>query len=158
MLFTNLEFCSIICAKIVWRFVMNEFFGIGGYQRPVEGFLSWQHILFVTTFIIAITLLAIYLGRKNKGKSYEETNKVIIWTAIILDSIEIIRIIIASIVTENPERWLYELPLFLCSIQLIAIPFAAFSKGRVKEAALDFVFIFRYAWRGARYLRRIAEL
>ena len=34
------------------------------------------------------------------------------------------------------------LPLFLCSIQLITIPLAAFSKGRVKEAALDFVFIF----------------
>ena len=34
------------------------------------------------------------------------------------------------------------LPLFLCSIQLITIPLAAFSKGRIKEAALDFVFIF----------------
>ena len=121
---------------------MKEFFGYGGYQRPVEGFLSWQHILFVTSFIIAIVILAIYFGKKNKNKSYEEKNRVLIYTAIILDSIEIIRIIIASIVTENPDRWLYELPLFLCSIQLIAIPFAAFSKGRLKEAALDFVFIF----------------
>jgi uncharacterized membrane protein YwaF len=32
--------------------------------------------------------------------------------------------------------------LFLCSIQLITIPLAAFCKGRLKEAALDFVFIF----------------
>ena len=31
---------------------------------------------------------------------------------------------------------------FLCSIQLITIPLAAFSKGRVKEASLDFVSIF----------------
>ena len=38
--------------------------------------------------------------------------------------------------------WKYELPLFLCSIQLIAIPLAAFSKGRIKDAALDFVLIF----------------
>ena len=38
--------------------------------------------------------------------------------------------------------WLYNLPLFLCSIQLIAIPLAAFSKGRMEEAALDFVCIF----------------
>ena len=38
--------------------------------------------------------------------------------------------------------WITELPLFLCSIQLITIPLAAFSKGRVKEASLDFVFIF----------------
>ena len=36
----------------------------------------------------------------------------------------------------------YNLPLFLCSIQLITIPLAAFAKGRVKEAALDFVTIF----------------
>jgi uncharacterized membrane protein YwaF len=39
-------------------------------------------------------------------------------------------------------RWRYELPLFLCSILLIAMPLAAFSKGRVKDAALDFLFIF----------------
>ena len=38
--------------------------------------------------------------------------------------------------------WLYDLPLFLCSIQLITIPLAAFSKGRIKEASLDFVMIF----------------
>ncbi len=39
-------------------------------------------------------------------------------------------------------NWLYNLPLFLCSIQLIALPLAAFSKGRVKDASLDFVSIF----------------
>ena len=38
--------------------------------------------------------------------------------------------------------WLYILPLFLCSIQLITIPLAAFAKGRIKEASLDFVLIF----------------
>jgi uncharacterized membrane protein YwaF len=38
--------------------------------------------------------------------------------------------------------WTNLLPLFLCSIQLIAIPMAAFSKGRIKEASLDFVTIF----------------
>ena len=36
----------------------------------------------------------------------------------------------------------YVLPLFLCSIQLITIPLAAFTKGRIKESSLDFVFIF----------------
>ena len=30
----------------------------------------------------------------------------------------------------------------MCSIQLITIPLAAWSKGRMQEAALDFVFIF----------------
>ena len=44
--------------------------------------------------------------------------------------------------SEDSMKWLHELPLFLCSIQLITIPLAAFAKGRIKEAALDFVFIF----------------
>ncbi len=121
---------------------MKEFFGFGGYQRPAEGFLSWQHLVFVTSFVILMIALAIYFGRKNRNKSDNDKNKVLIWAAIILDSCEIIRIIISCIITENPMRWLYELPLFLCSIQLITVPLAAFSKGRVKEAALDFVFIF----------------
>ena len=42
----------------------------------------------------------------------------------------------------EPMWWSTELPLFLCSIQLITIPLAAFTKGRIKEASLDFVFIF----------------
>ncbi|MBR3875842.1 MAG: YwaF family protein [Clostridia bacterium] len=121
---------------------MKEFFGFGGYERPAEGFLSWQHLVFVSSFLAVIIVLAIYFGRKFRGKSYEEKNKVLIWTAIILDSIEIIRIIISCIRSGEPDRVLYELPLFLCSIQLIAIPVAAFSKGRLKEASLDFVFIF----------------
>lgn len=121
---------------------MREFFGFGGYQRPAEGFLSWQHIVFVSFFLAVNILLAIYLGRKNRNKSDSEKNKVLIMAAIIIDSCEIFRIIVACIRNGEPNRWLYELPLFLCSIQLIAIPFAAFSKGRVKEATLDFVFIF----------------
>ena len=121
---------------------MKDFFGFGGYERPAEGFLSWQHLLFVSSFLAVIIVLAIYFGRKFRDKSYEEKNKVLIWTAIILDSIEIIRIIISCIRSGEPDRVLYELPLFLCSIQLIAIPVAAFSKGRLKEASLDFVFIF----------------
>lgn len=121
---------------------MKEFFGFGGYERPAEGFLSWQHLVFVSSFLVVIICLAIYFGLKNRGKSDAEKNKVLIWTALILDSCEIFRIIICCIRSGEPDRWLYELPLFLCSIQLITVPLAAFSKGRVKEAALDFVFIF----------------
>lgn len=122
--------------------ILREFLGFGGYERPAEGFLSWQHLIFVSSFLAVIIVLAIYFGRKFRDKSYEEKNKVLIWTAIILDSIEIIRIIISCIRSGEPDRVLYELPLFLCSIQLIAIPVSAFSKGRLKEASLDFVFIF----------------
>ena len=121
---------------------MREFFGFGGYQRPAEGFLSWQHLVFVTFFVALTTGLAIYLGIKYRNKGFGEKNKILVWTAIIIDSCEIFRIIIACIKNGSIERVAYELPLFLCSIQLIAIPVAAFSKGKLKEATLDFVFIF----------------
>ena len=71
-----------------------------------------------------------------------EKNLVIIWAAILIDSFELFKIILVCIRSQDPMAWLLDLPLFLCSIQLITIPLAAFSKGRVREAALDFIFIF----------------
>ena len=121
---------------------MKEFFGIGGYQREPEGYLSWQHLTFVTCFMIAMVTFAVILGKKYRHKSEKEKNLVLIWAAILIDSFEIFKIIIACISRNDPMAWILELPLFLCSIQLITIPLAAFSKGRVREAALDFVFIF----------------
>ena len=121
---------------------MKEFFGIGGYAREAEGFLSWQHLTFVTTLMAIMVTLAVVIGIKNKNKCESEKNKVLIISAILIDAVEIFKIVMISIANADPMRWQYELPLFLCSIQLIAIPLAAFSKGRVKCAALDFVFIF----------------
>jgi uncharacterized membrane protein YwaF len=123
---------------------MKEFFGFGTgeypYGGPAEGFMSWQHIVFVTTFVLTAIALAIILGKRNRYVSDSVKNKVLIWSAILIDSFEIAKIIIGSI--DDPTYWEICLPLFLCSIQLITIPLAAFSRGRVKEAALDFVFIF----------------
>lgn len=121
---------------------MKEFFGFGGYQRPAEGFMSWQHLLFVSILMIIMTTLAIFLGQKNKDKEFKTKNKVLIWSALLIDSFEIFKIIIMCFRNQNISTCLYELPLFLCSIQLITIPLAAFSKGRIKEASLDFVLIF----------------
>jgi hypothetical protein len=60
-------------------------------------------------------------------------------TAILINAVELFKIVVFSI--SNQDIWYIRnvLPLFLCSIQLIAIPLAAFTKGRVKEASLDFV-------------------
>ena len=121
---------------------MKEFFGFGGYQRPAEGYLSWQHLTFVTTLMVIMTVLAVFFGRSNRNKTLQEKNKVMIWAALLIDGIELFKIIMMCFTTENPMHWLNNLPLFLCSIQLITIPLAAFSKGRVQEAALDFVCIF----------------
>ena len=121
---------------------MREFFGIGGYTREPEGFLSWQHITFVLILMTTMVALAVFFGLRNKDKSDKQKNKVLIWAAILINTVEIIKIVSFCINAKNPFEWIYHLPLFLCSIQLITIPLAAFTKGRIREASLDFVMIF----------------
>lgn len=121
---------------------MREFFGIGGYERPIEGYLSWQHLLFVSILMAIMVGMAIFLGRRYKSSDSSVKNKVLVVSAITIDALEIFKIVFLCIRGEDPMGWLYSLPLFLCSIQLITIPLAAFTKGRLKNASLDFVMIF----------------
>ena len=121
---------------------MKEFFGFGGYVREPEGAMSWQHLTLVLTMMALMVGLSILFGLRNRRRDLREKNRVLIVTAILIDSIELFKIILCCFRANNPWDWIYNLPLFLCSIQLIAIPLAAFSKGRMRDAALDFVFIF----------------
>lgn len=121
---------------------MKEFLGIGGYTRTPEGAWSVEHISFVSAFMITMVIFAIFFGRLFRNKSDKDKNKVIIASAILIDFFEIAKILLTCFVTDEPSAIRRLLPLFLCSIQLIALPIAAFSKGRLKEAALDFVCIF----------------
>ena len=123
---------------------MKEFFGIGGYQRTPEGAYSWQHLLFVSTLILLMIGLAVWLGLRNRKRSESSKNRVLIVAAILIDCIEIFKIIMLCV--RAPEdvsgTILRNLPLFMCSIQLISLPLAAFAKGKLKAAALDFVLLF----------------
>ena len=121
---------------------MKEFFGFGGYTRTAEGFLSWQHLLFVSILMVIMITLAIIFGLMMRNKSDAKKNHVIIVAAIMMDTFELFKIVIMCIRANDPMLWLYELPLFLCSIPLIALPIAAFSNGRLKEASLDYIMIF----------------
>lgn len=121
---------------------MKEFLGIGGYTREPEGYLSWQHILFVGLLLCAMFALSVWQGLRNRTKDDRTKNKTLIVTAILIDAIEIAKIAVMCYRSDDPTTWQNHLPLFLCSIQLITIPLAAFAKGRVREAALDFVFVF----------------
>lgn len=124
---------------------MKEFFGIGGYTRTPEGFLSWQHLLFATALMAVMVICAAFLGRRNRLANHKVKNRVMIWTAFLIDGFELFKICLLCYRSGDFSPILYNLPLFLCSIQLIAIPLAAFSKGLVKESALDFVCIFGIA-------------
>ncbi|MBR6426350.1 MAG: YwaF family protein [Clostridia bacterium] len=122
--------------------MLREFFGYGGYTREPEGYFSWQHILFVTSLMALMIALAVILGLKNRKKDEKTKNRVLIASAIAIDAVEIIKIAVILTRTGSWEPLKRLLPLFLCSIMLIALPLAAFSRGRLKEASLDFVFIF----------------
>ena len=121
---------------------MKEFFGIGGYGRAPEGFMSWQHLVFVSLLMAVMIAAAIVAGIYERGRPYERKNRVLVISAVLIDALEVFKIIFISIRENDPWRWKYLLPLFLCSIPLVALPLCAFSKGRVKEASLDFMFIF----------------
>lgn len=121
---------------------MSEFFGFNGYSREPEGYFSWQHLVFVSSLMLIMIALAVFLGLRNRHKDDKIKNKVLIVCAIAINAVEILKIVLICIRSKDALAWLNMLPLFLCSIQLITIPLAAFAKGRVKEAALDFVFIF----------------
>lgn len=121
---------------------MAEFFGFGGYNRTPEGYMSWQHLVFATFFLVTMIVVSIIVGLKFRNKDEVQKNKVMVWTAILIVASEVFHITICCIREKSFSPILHNLPLFLCSIQFITIPLAAFAKGRVKEAALDFVFIF----------------
>lgn len=122
--------------------IMREFFGFGGFTRVAEGYMSWEHLTFVTSLVSVMILLAVLFGVKNRNADTNKKNRVLIVCAILIDTIEIFKIVILSFRQQSALHFLTDLPLFLCSIQLITIPIAAFSKGRLKGAALDFVAIF----------------
>ena len=121
---------------------MKEFLGIGGYTREPEGYLPPQHLIFISCLILAMFALAIVLGLRNRHRSETEKNRVLMITAILMDAVEIFKIAVMLYRSDDPTSWQNHLPLFLCSIQLITIPLAAFTKGRLREASLDFVLIF----------------
>ena len=121
---------------------MKEFLGIGGYTRTPEGALSPAHLIFVGTFLAMMTALAVILGRRNRNRDEKAKNRVLIFAAILIDAIEIFKLVVFSTRGNGISEMRTNLPLFLCSIQLITLPIAAFSKGRFREASLDFIFIF----------------
>ena len=121
---------------------MSEFFGWGGYSRTPEGYMSWQHLLFSTVWLIAFVLAGVFVGLWGKKQEGKLKNRPLLIAAIIIDSFELFRIIFLCFREHDPWNWRMNLPLFLCSIQFITIPMAALTKGRVKEACLDFVFCF----------------
>lgn len=121
---------------------MKDFWGIGGYVREPEGYLSWQHLVFVSCLIVLMIVLSVFYGRRNRKKNMDGKIRILKVSAVLLVFFKLVEIIAPCFMHDNPMAWTMSLPLFLCDIQMITVPLAAFSKGRFKEAALDFVAVF----------------
>jgi len=119
----------------------TEFFS-WDFTREPEGYMSWQHLLIVTIAFLIAFLLAIFLGKKMRNQEWAKKIKVLKISAILLDGFELIKLITYCIMENTLRALLGYLPLFLCSIPLIVLPVAAFSKGRIQKASLDFVMMF----------------
>ena len=121
--------------------ITESFFGKPEFNTP-EGAYSWQHLLHVSILMVLMIGFAIFFGLKNKNKDEKTKNLVLVWTAFLINGFELFRIAFNIGASSDGLSWKKDLPLYLCSIQFIAIPIAALAKGRIKEATLDFVFIF----------------
>ena len=104
--------------------------------------MSWQHLTFVTCLIIVMVFFAVFFGSRHRNYAPKVKKRVLVVAALLIDGFELFKIVLLCFRSNNPLGWLYDLPLFLCSIQLITIPLAAFAKGRVQKAAMDFIAIF----------------
>lgn len=104
--------------------------------------MSPAHVTFVLVLMTAMVTLAVIIGLIKRKKGMTSKNRVLVVAAILIDALELFKIVYLCFREHDPMHWKLVLPLFLCSIQLIALPLAAFSRGRLKDAALDFVFIF----------------
>ena len=63
---------------------MKEFFGLSkladggyGFLRKAEGAWSWQHLTFVSLLMLFMVVLAFIFGRKYKGQSLSQANRVL---------------------------------------------------------------------------------
>ena len=114
---------------------MKEFFGIGGYSRTPEGYMSFGHIAFVGGLMTFMIVLAVVLGIVNRKKDDKKKNIPLIIGAILIDALEILKAVILHL--RGVNLWI-DLPLFLCSIQLFTIPLAAFTTGPKKTFSTTF--------------------
>ena len=106
---------------------MEEFFGKPTFGTP-EGVYSWQHLLYVSFLMVVMVILSIVIGRKCKDKDYNSKNLVLIWCAFLINGFELFKVAFNLGASPDGSSWKEDFPFYLCRIQLIAIPLAAFCK------------------------------
>ena len=120
---------------------LKEFFN-WTTERPVEGWFSWQHLVYVTLMVLLTVGLGIFFGMKYRAADRAKKLRVLKIAAILMLGLELFKIVICCVRAGSVWEFRGNLPLFLCSILLFSLPIGAFGRGRAQEAALDFSFAF----------------
>lgn len=118
------------------------FFGFTPDPREAEGFFSPAHLLFVSAMLLITVTVALLTAKKRRGKGREERLHPLKYAAVIMLFCESLKAVILCTRGRGLSELRGILPLFLCSVMLFALPLAAFARGRVREAALDFSLCF----------------
>lgn len=121
--------------------------------RVVEPLFSQTQIFAITFAVVHLFGLAIYLGNKYKNNTIA-VNKIMKITAFIMIFLYVIEVMDSFVVhaiqgkldfsKQEGVRLLFSLivnnvPLYLCDVAIWAIPIIAFSKGKVRTVASDFM-------------------
>ena len=120
---------------------IKNFFRLEGADS-VDCYFKPEHIIVSTIVTLLFIGLAIFFGLRNKDKDEATKLKPIKISAIIHLSAQFLWLIITLIRTRHDNTYWLEifrvvLPLFMCDIQLIAIPIAAWGKGKAQKIAID---------------------
>lgn len=115
-------------------------FGFFDYKDPLyqSQMFSLGHIIYMIIAFILLILLPI-LFRKVSHKKINTYLKVTCIVVPITDLIKIIWETYHYYPIHNSYEYTGLLPLYLCSLFMITMPFAAFGKGKTKDIALSFL-------------------
>lgn len=112
-----------------------------GYKKSAAGYLSLQHILFATGFVIVTVLLALYFARWSRGNE-KAVDKTLRWAAVVDLGLYILRIVMMSVKHHDAMEFRSQMPFFLCRFNAVAIMLIGFGKGNLKKMATNFLAVY----------------
>lgn len=101
-------------------------------------YMSWKQFLVTGILLVIIIALAILLRKVD----HKKIKIYLIVMSILMPITEAIKIHYCAVIEHavgNPFSYAGDLPLYTCSIFMIALPLAAFFKGRYKDVGLSFL-------------------
>lgn len=85
--------------------------------------------------MLIMVALAVFYGCQNRGRPIHTQSRVLIVAALLIDGLELFKIVLFCFRSGDPLSWLYDLPLFLMYIAGSYQAFYLIGKKRAKTTA-----------------------